>query len=51
MTKEQVIAHVLEQIRLYELDLEETTEAESSAFFQGQLEAYDDCLAKITEIA
>lgn len=50
MTKEELINYALEQIELYEADLDMTTEEDMASFYQGQLEAYEDMLAKVRDI-
>lgn len=47
MTKEELINYALEQIELYEADLDMATEEDMASFYQGQLEAYEDMLAKV----
>jgi|APGre2960657404_1045060.scaffolds.fasta_scaffold400100_2 hypothetical protein len=48
MTKDELISYIEEQIEIYEDDLDMTTEEDMSSFYQGQLEAYADCLAKVS---
>ena len=48
MTKDELISYIEEQIEIYEDDLDMTTEEDMASFYQGQLEAYADCLAKVS---
>lgn len=50
MTKEELVNHIKEQIEIYESDLEMTTEEDMASFYQGQLEAYEDCLWRLENI-
>lgn len=50
MTKEELINYALEQIKLYEADLDMTTEEDMASFYQGQLEAYDDMLIRVRDL-
>ena len=50
MTKDELISYIEEQIEIYEDDLDMTTEEDMSSFYQGQLEAYADCLAKVGDL-
>jgi hypothetical protein len=50
MTKDELISYIEEQIGLYEADLDMTTEEDMASFYQGQLEAYEDCLAKVRDL-
>ena len=50
MTKEELIAHIEDQIELYEADLDMTTEEDMASFYQGQLEAYEDCLFRVKQM-
>jgi hypothetical protein len=45
-----LVEHIEEQIKLYEDDLDMTTEEDMASFYQGQLEAYEDCLIKLKYI-
>ena len=45
-----LVKHIEEQIQLYEDDLDMTTEEDVASFYQGQLEAYEDCLIKLKYI-
>lgn len=44
---EMLISYVRDQIKLYEADLDMTTEEDMASFYQGQLEAYDDMLSRL----
>jgi hypothetical protein len=50
MTKEELINYALEQIELYEADLDMTTEEDMASFYQGQLEAYEDMLSRVRDL-
>lgn len=50
MTKDELISYIVDQIALYEADLDMTTEEDMASFYQGQLEAYEDCLAKVRDM-
>ena len=52
MTEEllHLIAYIEEEIQIYKDDLDMTTEEDMAAFYQGQLEAYEDCLIRLNEI-
>jgi hypothetical protein len=47
--KAKLIEYIKEQIKLYEDDLDMTTEEDMASFYQGQLEAYEDMLHQIEE--
>ena len=50
MTKDELISYIEDEIKTYELDLDMTTEEDMHSFYQGQLEAYEDCLFKLKEM-
>ena len=50
MTKDELISYIKEQIQIYESDLDMTTEEDMASFYQGQLEAYDDCLIRLEQL-
>ena len=50
MTKDELINYIKEQIILYEADENKATEEDMIAFYQGQLEAYDDCLVRLERL-
>jgi|LauGreDrversion4_1035100.scaffolds.fasta_scaffold251137_2 hypothetical protein len=50
MTKDELIDFIVDQIALYEADLEMTTEEDFASFYQGQLEAYEECLARVRDM-
>ena len=50
MTKDELISYIEDEIKTYEADLDMTTEEDMSSFYQGQLEAYEDCLIKLKEM-
>jgi len=47
---QELISYIEEQMEMYESDLDKTTEEDMSSFYQGQLEAYEDCLIKLREM-
>ena len=50
MTKDELVTYIQEQIELYEADLDMTTEEDMASFYQGQLEAYEDCLIRLGDL-
>lgn len=50
MTNQELITYIEEQIELYEADLDMTTEEDMASFYQGQLEAYEDCLSRLKQM-
>ena len=50
MTKDELISYIQDQIQTYESDLDMTTEEDMASFYQGQLEAYEDCLIKLGDL-
>lgn len=49
-TLDELLAHIKEEIKINKGDLDMTTEEAMSSFYQGQLEAYEDCLIKLQYI-
>lgn len=46
-TFEQLLAHIKEEIGINEKDLGKTTEEDMASFYEGKIEAYEDCLIKL----
>ena len=45
-----LIKHLNEMIVMCEKDLDKTADEDMASYYQGQLEAYGDCLAKLNYI-